>query len=349
MTDIELQRKTQFENPFRRIITAVQESNLYPDTVTVAAGFDFYIAQRIRPHHRTKSKLNMFTNIKRKWEMVHPGLLVKDLTPRHVMEIYPKLYEGLPSVGKMREDENGNLVRVPNKISTMAADHNGLKSMLSFLVGLQLCDPAILVLVKLTPRPQQLVREGLTPNREKRYVSEEDLENMLCYARNNVEADLVRLVFYSGARTTEVCDMFECDITILNDDTWYHDPTFHKTSGYGHKRLLMFGPKCIEILTRQLNRDPSMRRKDHPVFRQPDTGSRYQVIRLSDKLKKYCKRAKMQRFTMIDLRRSYSQRIHDKYGPEVESWMCGHTMETAERHYTKENTVMMSQIAKAES
>jgi integrase len=349
VTDVDLNRKTQFENPFKRIITAVKDSNLYSDTVTVAAGFDFYIAQRIRPNHRTTSKAKFFTLLKRKWEEVHPGLLVKDIEPRHVMEIYPKLYEGLPSASKMKEDENGNLVRVPNKISYMADEHRGFKSMLRFLVGLQLCDPAILTLVKLTPNPNQLVREGLKPNREKRYVSEEDLENMLCHARNQIEADLIRLVFWSGARTTEICNMFECDITIFNETTWYHDPTFHKTSGYGNKRVLMFGPKCIEIITRQLNRDPDMRQRCHPVFRQPETGSRYRVEKLSEKCVKYCKRAGVKPFTMVALRRSYSQRIYDKYGKEMESWMCGHTMETAERHYTKENMILMSQIARDES
>ena len=334
--------KDNAPNPFTQLLNAVKEVR-YSDSITVAAGCDFYIAQRLKPQSAHPSTIKSWESLRDEWTRVFPGLKVNDLTPRHILQMYEEFYKGIPNyIRKTVQNEDGTTTRLPNSIRHVRKRHEMLLGMLQFLVGLELCDPNVLVSIKLTPYPHQLVRESLKPNRTKRYTSEEDMENVLSYCKDPNIVAICRIVFLSGARTVMIGGLHEADITILDDDFWYYDPTYHKTSRFGHRRIIPFGPRCIQLLTEGLSRKHL---SPGPIFR-TTFGTPYTVDWLSTKLRKLCKKAGRPLFTMSDLRRTRSQLYRVQYNKDIESLMMGHSQDVAEKYYNKENLQLMMEVAK---
>ncbi len=75
-----------------------------------------------------------------------------------------------------------------------------------------------------------------------------------------VVADMVRLQLVSGARPGEICNLTPEQID-RSDDVWYYRPVQHKNVHRGKDRVVCFGPRAQEILTKYL-----LRPNDQPCF-----------------------------------------------------------------------------------
>lgn len=96
-------------------------------------------------------------------------------------------------------------------------------------------------------RPLRNGDEGVTPTKKILSVPEEDVMETIKYLHKPV-ADMVRVHWFTGMRSSEVCNLRKCDITIEDSGLWRYQPYTHKTDMKGKERIIFLGPKCIEIL-----------------------------------------------------------------------------------------------------
>ncbi|TWT49355.1 site-specific tyrosine recombinase XerC [Rubripirellula amarantea] len=75
---------------------------------------------------------------------------------------------------------------------------------------------------------------------------------------NPVVADMVRVQFLTCCRPGELCKLTPAMID-RTGDVWVATLDDHKTAHHGHTRAIFIGPKCQEILTGYLDRDPTER------------------------------------------------------------------------------------------
>jgi integrase len=98
------------------------------------------------------------------------------------------------------------------------------------------------------------LREGRTAARESRPVggvSDQDFNATLPHLPEPVRA-LVQLLYFTGARPGELRGLRTCDI-VRDCFPWQYNPSRHKNSHRGKKRLIFFGPRARAILEPFLN------------------------------------------------------------------------------------------------
>lgn len=102
------------------------------------------------------------------------------------------------------------------------------------------------------------LQQGLTAARETEPVGSvplEVVEKTIPHLSRPVAA-MVRLQLLTGARPGEICRMRACELKI-GSPNWTFDPSRHKTSWRGKRRVVPIGPKALLILEEFLTDDPA--------------------------------------------------------------------------------------------
>ncbi len=87
-----------------------------------------------------------------------------------------------------------------------------------------------------------------------RPVTDGDVEALRPFLTPQVWA-IVELLRLTGARAGEVVPIRTADID-RSGDVWIYRPRSHKTEDHGHERVIVLGPRAIEVLTPWLRDDP---------------------------------------------------------------------------------------------
>lgn len=123
---------------------------------------------------------------------------------------------------------------------------------------------------------------------------------------------ILRLIWYSGARTGEACRMRPCDID-RSGPVWLYRPAEHKCDWRGQPRIIGLGPRCQRVLARWLARSAS---PDAYLFRPLRRKRRghYVSATLAQRVRPAAEAAGVVGFFSYRLRHSYKQRVTRELG-----------------------------------
>jgi integrase len=127
---------------------------------------------------------------------------------------------------------------------------------------------------------------------------------------------LLRVLRLTGARPSELFGLRPCDLK-RSGAVWAYRPARHKTAGRGKGRAVLFGPKAQAVLAE------CGVEGEAPYFLHR-RGTVYNRNSLGLVLKRACKRAGIERFTVYQCRHARATEIRAAYGIEAASSVLGH-------------------------
>ena len=213
-------------------------------------------------------------------------------------------------------------------------------------------------------------------------VTEEEFQKMLDCA-SSVVGDMLRLIWCTGMRPYEVCEMRPFDILTDDPDCWLYIPGRdktpvgdHKTAHFGRVKVIPLTKKSQQILkpriqdyaskyyvfrpsdaiqelreTRAMNRNttlmqgnrPGTNKKEKPA-KQP--GNKYNNNSLCHACKRACVRAGVRVFVPYDLRRTVATGTRAILGKEAAKVLLGHAKTDTTDIYLLEEVQEAIKVAK---
>jgi integrase len=198
------------------------------------------------------------------------------------------------------------------------------------------------------------LRAGRTEARESKGVGPvaiEHVEAALPFMPRAVAA-MVKIQLASGCRAGEIVRMRGCELT-PGEPTWEYRPARHKSGWRGKGRVVLLGPKAVEVVREFLKPDlaeylfspggtvkelhakrraarlskpaPSeMARRSKGSPGQKHAG-RYDTNTYSAAVRRACDKAGVPRWSPLRLRHTAATQIRAKYGLEAAQTVLGHT------------------------
>ncbi|MEM7227287.1 MAG: tyrosine-type recombinase/integrase [Planctomycetota bacterium] len=140
-------------------------------------------------------------------------------------------------------------------------------------------------------------------------VPVEDYRAILPHVSENVNC-ILRLLFWTGMRPEEACQMSGCDIDRSRADVWVYKVPKHKTQWAGKDRIVFLGPNAIEIVQPRL--------QPGQIFKITASGV-YQAVTKS------CKRHGIPHWTPRQLRHNFVTRLWYEVGAEAAQLAASHS------------------------
>ena len=169
---------------------------------------------------------------------------------------------------------------------------------------------------------------------------------VLRHIRNDTFRDIMELIYISGMRPKEACDLH---VTHLNtsryDGVWTYWPHAHKNSHRNKNRVIFFGPRCQEILNRHLSK---RRLEDGPVFRN-DWGQPMKPRTMQTRIRYWCKKLDIPAWCQYQLRHNAGTDIAHEEGLLAAAAILGNTPEVARMHYCERDFKLAAEIARKRS
>ena len=219
-------------------------------------------------------------------------------------------------------------------------------------------------------------------NTKRKRVTQEEIEKVI-NCLGNVVGDMVRLIWYTGMRPTEVCSMRPCDIIRDDEDCWLYIPGRdfspvgrHKTMRFERMKVIPLAKESQQILVERIKdfdstdyvfspketvntllakkakerktplscgNRPGTNRKEHPMIKPRD---RYDHHTLRRACQRACKKAGVEPFVPYDLRRSMATRTRATLGKEATKVLLGHAKTSTTEIYLLEEVQEAVKVAK---
>jgi integrase len=229
------------------------------------------------------------------------------------------------------------------------------------------------------------LRVGKTqaPDTQKRaMVTEEEFEKVVASV-GPVVADMLRIMWNTAMRPSEVCRMRPLDILHDDPSCWLYVPGRdvslvgdHKTAHHQRVRAIPLTARSQVVLKRWIKSFDSeehifqpaiavremyearfagrktplgqgnragTNRKAHPMI---EPGKMYNADSLRNAVKRACKRAGVDRFTPYDLRRSAATRVRSELGKEAAKLLLGHVSTDTTEIYLLDEVKETMKVAK---
>ena len=224
---------------------------------------------------------------------------------------------------------------------------------------------------------------GAKDNIKRGRVTEEEF-NKVVGVVTSVIGDMLKLVWHTGMRPYEICEMRPYDILCDDSECWIYIPGRdhtpvgnHKTMRYGKVKVIPLAGECIDILSKRIddfdskeyifspqesiaeflktksrNRKTPLscgnrqgsNRKENPE-RKP--GNRYMNNSFAQSCKRGCRRAGVVEFVPYDLRRTVATKTRAELGKEAAKTLLGHANESTTDIYLLEEVQEAMKVAKA--
>lgn len=165
-------------------------------------------------------------------------------------------------------------------------------------------------------------------------------------------AAMVRVQLLSGCRASEVCAMRGCDLT-PGPDVWEYRPDEHKMGWRGKAKVILLGPRAVEVVKPFLGLDPTAYLFDprrtvaefhatrpqarHSCKAREKHRPRYDRRAYRQAIVRACKRAGVPRWTPGRLRHSSATAIRARFGLEVAQAVLGHARADVTQVYAEIN------------
>ncbi len=219
-------------------------------------------------------------------------------------------------------------------------------------------------------------------NSKRKRVTEEEFQKVTSHL-GSVVADMLKMIWLTGMRPNEVCNMRPYDILFDDQDCWLYIPGRdkspvgkHKTARFERVKVIPLTSECQEILKprmkncgvkeyifspkesmkefyseRSVNRKtplscgnlPGSNRKENPMIR---PGVKYEQSGLRRACKRACLKAGVEEFNPYDLRRTTATRVRSIFGKEAARVLLGHTKVDTTQVYLLEEVQESIRVAK---
>ena len=258
-----------------------------------------------------------------------------------------------------------------------------IKKILKWGVGRNIVKNETLIGIENELKLLRMGEKGAKDNIKRGRVSEEEF-NQVVGVLTSVVGDMLKLVWHTGMRPYEICEMRPYDILRDDPECWIYIPGRdhtpignHKTMRYGKVKVIPLAGECIDILskridnfdskeyifspqdsiseflkTKHLNRKtslscgnkPGSNRKENP--KKKPTG-RYTNNTFAQACKRGCRRAGVEEFIPYDLRRTVATKTRAELGKEAAKTLLGHAEESTTDIYLLEEVQEAMKVAKA--
>lgn len=250
-------------------------------------------------------------------------------------------------------------------------------------VGRRIVDIETLICIENEFKKLKMGEKGAIDNGKRKKITEEEFLRVVGVS-NSVIGDMLTLLWNTGMRPYEVCEMRPYDILRDDPECWIYIPGRdktpvgqHKTTRYGKVKVIPLAGKCIDILsnrikdfnskeyifnpqdsvaeyreTRRNNRKTPLscgnttgsNRKNNPKKK---PGKRYTSGSLNQACKRSCERAGVKKFVPYDFRRTVATKTRADLGKEAARTLLGHAEESTTEIYLLEEVIEAMKVAKA--
>jgi len=231
-------------------------------------------------------------------------------------------------------------------------------------------------------RPLAMGDEGTIDKSKRVKVSKEELLKVVDSV-NSVVGDMLKLIWYTGMRPYEVCEMRPYDILRDDPECWLYIPGRdktpvgkHKTTKYEKVKVIplagnsqeILKPRIIDVTSKQFvfspedaiqetrlkrhssrrtplccGNSPGTNRKQHPMIK---PGKCYKSSSLRRACERGCIRAGVETFVPYDLRRTAATETRALLGKEDAQTLLGHVKKSTTEIYLLEEVQEAMKVAK---
>ena len=258
-----------------------------------------------------------------------------------------------------------------------------VKKILKWGVGRNIVKNETLIGIENELKLLRIGERGAKDNIKRSRVTEEEFNKVVSVC-TSVVGDMLRLVWHTGMRPYEICEMRPFDILRDDPECWLYIPGrdktpvgMHKTTRYGKVKVIPLAGECIQILSKRITdynskeylfspqesmaefretkrRDrktplscgnkPGSNVKDKPKKK---PGNIYTNNSFAQACKRACKRAGVEEFVPYDLRRTVATKTRAELGKEAARTLLGHADQSVTDIYLLEEVQEAMKVAKA--
>ena len=258
-----------------------------------------------------------------------------------------------------------------------------VKKILKWGVGRNILKIETLIGIENELKLLRIGEKGVKDNIRRKRITEEEFKKVISVS-TSVIGDMLRLVWNTGMRPYEICEMRPLDILRDDPECWIYIPSRdyspvgkHKTVRYGKVKVIPLAGECIDILSKRIddfdskeyifspkdsvaeyrqtkrkNRKtplscgnrPGSNRKDNPKKK---PGHMYTNSSFAQACKRACKRAGVEEFVPYDLRRTVATKTRAELGKEAARTLLGHAQGSTTEIYLLDEVMEAMKVAKA--
>ncbi len=250
-------------------------------------------------------------------------------------------------------------------------------------VGRRIIKNETLIAFQKELKPVRMGDKGAIDNIKRQRVTEEEFNKVLGVV-TSVLGDMLRLVWYTGMRPYEICEMRPYDILRDDPECWIYIPGRektpvgqHKTTRYGKVKVIPLAGESIDILSRRISdfsskkyiftpqdsvaefREARLKNRKTPMSCGNKSGSNrkknpkrkprafYTNDSFAKACKRCCRRAGVEEFIPYDLRRTVATKTRAELGKEAAKTLLGHAEQSTTDIYLLEEVQEAMKVAKA--
>jgi len=231
-------------------------------------------------------------------------------------------------------------------------------------------------------KPLRMGNPKVKDNIKRKRVTKEELWKVIRVV-NSIIANMLKLLWYTGMRPYEVCEMRPYDILRDDPDCWLYIPGRditpvgkHKTTGFEQVKVIPLAGESQKILSSQIKNEnskeyifspkdamaevfkekgknrktpinygnkPGSNRRKHPMIQPRD---HYDSASLRRACQRGCLRAGIEIFSPYDIRRTAATNVRAKFGKQDAKTLLGHTKISTTEIYLLEEVQEAIKVAK---
>ena len=232
-------------------------------------------------------------------------------------------------------------------------------------------------------KPYRMGEQGTFDKIKRNRITEEEFQRVVGSV-NSIVGNMLTLIWHTGMRPYEICEMRPFDILRDDPECWIYIPGrdktpvgMHKTTGQGRIKVIPLAGVCIDILSKRIdnfdskkvvfspkdsmkeylatkrnNRKtsltcgniPGSNRKRNPKWK---VGDEYNNNSLELACKRGCAKACIEPFVPYDLRRTAATKTRASLGKEAAKTLLGHAEQSTTDIYLLDEVQEAMKVAKA--
>ena len=258
-----------------------------------------------------------------------------------------------------------------------------IKKILKWGVGRNIVKNETLIGIENELKLLRMGEKGAKDNIKRGRVTEEEFNKVIGVV-TSVIGDMLKLIWHTGMRPYEICEMRPYDILRDDSECWLYIPGrdktpigMHKTTRYGKVKVIPLAGECIDILSKRIDdfdskeyiftpkdsvaefRETKRKNRKTPISCGNKSGSNRKKIpkkkpgglytnnSFAQACKRACRRAGVEAFVPYDLRRTVATKTRASLGKEAAKTLLGHAEQSTTDIYLLEEVQEAMKVAKA--
>lgn len=257
-----------------------------------------------------------------------------------------------------------------------------IKKIIEWGVGRRIVSIETFMSIQKEFKPLKMGQKGAKDNIKREKITEEEFEKVVNTV-TSVVGDMFRLLWHTGMRPCEVCEMRPFDILRDDPECWIYIPGRdkspvgdHKTTHFEKVKVIALAGECIDILSKRIDdfdskeyifspkesidehrktkrknrktplscgNKPGSNKKQNPK-RKPS--EKYSNNSFRQAIQRACKRVGVKQLTTYDLRRTAATKTRAELGKDAAGTLLGHVETSTTDIYLLEEVQEAMKLAK---